>query len=70
MTASDFSSITADGRLCDAGGQLGTLEFETVMRKQARRRERESGRRMQGGRQRRQDCKKARGRDAVIERLE
>ncbi len=37
MTASDFSSITADGSLCDSGGQLGAPEFETVMRKQVRR---------------------------------
>ena len=34
MTDSDFASITHDGKLCDAKGQLGLREFEEVMRRQ------------------------------------
>ena len=34
MTASDFASITHNGELCDAQGQLGPREFELVMRNQ------------------------------------
>ena len=34
MTDSDFASITHDGKLCDAKGQLGPREFEDVMRRQ------------------------------------
>ena len=34
MTDSDFASITLDGKLCDAKGQLGPREFEEVMRRQ------------------------------------
>ena len=36
ITESDFVSITDDGRLCDANGQLGPAEFEAVIRRQAR----------------------------------
>jgi hypothetical protein len=34
LTESDFNSITANGTYCDASGQLGAPEFDTVMRKQ------------------------------------
>ena len=34
LTDSDFASITLDGKLCDAKGQLGLREFEDVMRRQ------------------------------------
>ena len=37
ITDSDFASITHDGALCDATGQLGQAEFEEVIRRQARR---------------------------------
>mmetsp|Transcript_52853 Transcript_52853/g.139104 ORF Transcript_52853/g.139104 Transcript_52853/m.139104 type:complete len:648 (+) Transcript_52853:92-2035(+) len=34
VTASDFASLTQDGELCDANGELGPDEFEAAMRKQ------------------------------------
>ena len=34
LTDSDFASITHNGKLCDAKGQLGPSEFEDVMRRQ------------------------------------
>ena len=36
ITDSDFASITEDGALCDARGQLGPHEFADVIRRQAR----------------------------------
>uniref|UniRef100_A0A7S0MVB5 EF-hand domain-containing protein n=2 Tax=Cryptomonas curvata TaxID=233186 RepID=A0A7S0MVB5_9CRYP len=36
ISDSDFASITQDGELCDARGQLGLDEFERVMRRQIR----------------------------------
>ena len=35
MTASDFSSVTQNGALCDDAGGLGPREFEAVIREQA-----------------------------------
>ena len=34
ITDSDFASITKDGTLCDAKGQLGPDEFADVIRRQ------------------------------------
>ena len=34
ITDSDFASITQDGALCDANGQLGPDEFADVIRRQ------------------------------------
>ena len=35
-SASDFASISQNGALCDANGDLGPAEFETIMRQQVR----------------------------------